>query len=187
MDIKELKEKNVIEASLYLLDRPVTPAELAEIIQSGEDEIEKYIEELRDEYLDQGTAYTIIETERGTVQLRLRDDVAANLSWPFIQRDEVPQHLLKVLSLLAFKEYVLREEVTPTQLARIFGKKRVKEDLDELSTMSLISITPKGKKQVLTVTEEFLDLFKLPKSPEQTKIAIQNGLRSYALKQLQYD
>ncbi|MFW9778680.1 MAG: SMC-Scp complex subunit ScpB [Candidatus Heimdallarchaeota archaeon] len=187
MDVNQLTERNVIEATLYLLDRPVAYSELAEIIQIEESAVEKYIEELRDEYLDRKTAYTIVDTERGNIQLKLREEVAAHLPYPFVKRSEVPQHLLKILSIIAFKEYVLGEQVTPTKLQRIFGKKKVREDIDELSAMALITITLKGNKRVITVTEEFLDLFKLPKERRETKEAIQDGLRNYALKQLQYE
>ncbi|MFX0184659.1 MAG: SMC-Scp complex subunit ScpB [Candidatus Hodarchaeota archaeon] len=186
MDLKALKEKDIIEAALYLLDRPVSFQELAELIQKDENSVEKFIEKLRDEYIDQKTAYTIVDIEKGLVQLKLRDEVAAQLHWPFIKRSEVPRHLLKVLSLIAFKEYVLGEQVTPSKLQKILGKKVI-EDLNELNTMSLISINPKGKRRVISITEEFLNLFKLPLDPEETKTAIQMGLKDYALRQLQFD
>ncbi|MHA1215663.1 MAG: SMC-Scp complex subunit ScpB [Candidatus Hodarchaeales archaeon] len=184
--VKSLKEKNIIEAALYLYDRPMSLEELAELVQVDENKVETFIEELRDSHIDSKAAYYIAEIEKGVFQLKLREEVAARLHWPFIKRSEVPRHLLKVLSLIAFKEYVLQEEVTPNKLQKIFGK-QVKDDIDELSTMSLINITPKGNKKVLTVTEEFLHLFKLPIDPEKTKLAIQMGLREYALRQLQYD
>jgi chromosome segregation and condensation protein ScpB len=186
MNLKALKEKDIIEATLYLLDRPVSFNELAELIQKDEDSVEKFVEKLRDEYIDQKTAFTIVDIEKGLIQLKLRDEVAAQLQWPFIKRSEVPRHLLKVLSLIAFKEYVLGEQITPSKLQRILGKKVI-DDLNELNAMSLISITPKGKKKVINVTEEFLNLFKLPLEPEKTKTAIQMGLREYALQQLQFD
>ncbi|UCE13216.1 MAG: SMC-Scp complex subunit ScpB [Candidatus Heimdallarchaeota archaeon] len=186
MDIKALKEKNVIEAALYLYDRPMSFGELAELVQKSEGVVERLIEKIRDEHLDQNTAYSIVDVEEGLVQLRLREEVAAQLHWPFIQRSEVPRHLLKVLSLASFKEYVLEEQVTPSKLQKILGK-RVKEDLEELKAMNLINITPKGKKNIINVTEDFLQLFKLPMEFEKIKIAIQTGLREYALRELQYE
>ncbi|MHA2224761.1 MAG: SMC-Scp complex subunit ScpB [Candidatus Hodarchaeales archaeon] len=181
-----MKEKNIIEAALYFYDRPISYRELAELIQRDEGDVERFIERIRDEYIDQKTAYSIFETEKGTVQLKLREEVAAHLHWPFIQRSEVPRHLLKVLSLTAFKEYVLGEQVTPSKLIRILGK-RVKEDLEELKSMSMITITPKGNKNIINVSEEFLHLFKLPLDRDQTKKSIQLGLRNYALRELQYE
>ena len=186
MNIKALKEKNVIEAALYLYDRPMSFTELAELIQKGEGEVERLIEKIRDDHLDQKRAYSIINTEENVVQLKLREEVAAHLHWPFIQRSEVPRHLLKVLSLTAFKEYVLEEKVTPSKLQRILGK-RVREDLEELKVMNLITITPKGKRNIINVTEDFLNLFKLPLEPEKTKMAIRTGLREYALRELQFE
>jgi chromosome segregation and condensation protein ScpB len=186
MDLKALKEKDIIEATLFIYDRPVSYSELGELIQKDEGIVEKFIEQLRDEHLDQKNAYSIVEVEKETVQLKLRDEVAAHLHWPFIKRSEVPRHLLKVLSIVAFKEYVLNEQVTPSKLQRLFGK-RVKDDLEELKTMNLITITPKGKKNVINVTEDFLYLFKIPIDPEESKKAIQAGLRNYALQQLQFD
>lgn len=183
---KALKEKDIIEAALYLYDRPVSFPELAELIQKEEGVVERLIEKIRDEHLDQKTAYSIVDLEEGLVQLKLRDEVAAHLHWPFIQRSEVPRHLLKVLSLIAFKEYVLNEQVTPSKLQKIIGK-RVKEDLEELKAMQLITITPKGKRNIINVTEDFLNLFKLPTDPEKTKLAIQMGLKDYALRELQFE
>ena len=186
MDIGALKEKHVIEAALYLYDRPMSFAELAELIQKDEGEVERLIEKIRDDHIDQKRAYSIVDIEKGVVQLRLREEVAAHLHWPFIQRSEVPRHLLKVLSLTAFKEYVLEEQVTPSKLQRILGK-RVKEDLEELKAMNLITITPKGKRNIIQVTEDFLQLFKLPLEPERTRVAIRKGLKEYALRELQFE
>jgi chromosome segregation and condensation protein ScpB len=186
MDLNVLKEKEIIEAALFLYDRPISLTELAEIIQKDEAKVEKLIEELRDKHLDHKNAYTIVDTDKGMVQLKLREEVAAHLHWPFIKRSEVPRHLLKVLSIVAFKGYVLNEQVTPSKLQRLFGKK-AKDDLEELKTMNLITITPKGKKNVINVTEEFLNLFKIPLESDKAKKAIQAGLREYALRQLQFD
>ncbi len=184
MDLNSLNETDILEAALFLFDRPVTYHELSEIIQKDENEIERYIEEIRDEHIDKNTAYQIINLEDNVVQLKIRDEVAAHLHWPFIKRSDVPRHLLKILSLIAFKEYVLEETVSPSKLIRIFGKP-VTQDLDELQTMSLINVTPKGNKKEITVTEDFLNLFKLPHEPKETKIAIQMGLKDYAMSQLQ--
>ena len=181
-----LKERDIIEAALYLFDRPMTYTELAELIQSDEDNVEKLIEEIRDDHLDQKTAYSIFDVEKNVVQLKLREEVATRLQWPFIKRSEVPRELLKVLSLIAFKEYVLKEEVTPNKVIKILGK-QAKDDINSLSAMSLINITPKGNKNLITVTEEFLNLFKLPLESEKTRMAIQMGLKEYALRQLQFD
>jgi chromosome segregation and condensation protein ScpB len=184
LDLSSLNEKDIIEAALFLFDRPVTYQELSDILQIDENKIEKYIEELRDEHLDQKTAYQIFDIEENTVQLKLRDEVAIHLHWPFIKRSEVPRHLLRVLSLIAFKEYVLDEKVSPSRLQRIFGK-QVSQDVADLQTMQLIKVVQKGNKREITVTEEFLTLFKLPQDPNQVKIAIQRGLREYAMRQLQ--
>lgn len=186
MDLKALKEKDIIEATLFLYDRPISFSELGELIQKDEGVVEKLVEQLRDEHLDRKNAYSIVEVEKEIVQLKLRDDVAAHLHWPFIKRSEVPRHLLKVLSIIAFKEYVLNEQVTPSKIQRLFGK-RAKDDLEELRTMNLITITPKGKKNLINVTDDFLNLFKIPLDPEEAKKAIQTGLRDYALRQLQFD
>ena len=186
MDLKALKEKDIIEAALFLYDRPMSFSELAEIIQKDEGEVEKLIEKLRDEHLDHKNAYTIFDTEKGSVQLKVREEVAAHLHWPFIKRSEVPRNLLKILSMISFKEYVLDEQVTPSKLQKIFGKS-AKDNIEELKAMNLINITPKGKRSIINVTEEFLNLFKIPLEPEKAKKAIQAGLRSYALRQLQYD
>ncbi len=184
VDLKSLNEMDILEAALFIIDRPVTYQELSEIIQKDENEIERYIEEIRDIHLDKNTAYHIVNVEDKVVQLKIRDEVAAHLHWPFIKRSDVPRHLLKILSLIAFKEYVLNEIVSPSKLIRIFGK-AVSQDLDELQTMSLINVTPKGNKREITVTEDFLNLFKLPHEPDKVKIAIQRGLKDYAMSQLQ--
>jgi chromosome segregation and condensation protein ScpB len=90
------------------------------------------------------------------------------------------------LSLIAFKQYVLEEVVTPSKIQRIFGKNSI-FDINELQTMSLIQITQKGSKREIAVTEEFLNLFKLPDKSKDIKVAIQRGLREYAMSQLQMD
>ena len=163
---------------------PVTFQELSEIVRKDVNEIEKYIEEIRDEHLDQNTAYYIADAEDQTIHLKLREEIAAHLHWPFIKRSEVPRHLLKVLSLVAFKEHVLEESVSPSKLIKIFGK-AVSQDIDDLQTMNLINVSMKGNKKEITVTEEFLNLFKLPHEPKKTKAAIRSGLREYALRQMQ--
>ena len=184
MDLKSLNETDIIEAALFLFDRPVTYQELSEIIQKDENEIERHIEELRDEHIDKNTAYHIVSLENKVVQLQLRDELAPHLHWPFIKRSDVPRHLLKILSLIAFKEYVREEIVSPSKLQRIFGK-NVSQDIDELQTMSLVNVTPKGNKREITVTENFLNLFKFPHDSDKVKIAIQRGLKDYAMSQLQ--
>jgi chromosome segregation and condensation protein ScpB len=184
VDLQSLNEMDIIEAALFLFDRPVTYQELSEIVQKSENKIERYIEDIRDEHLDKNTAYHIVNIEDNVVQLKIRDEIAPHLHWPFIKRSDVPRHLLKILSLIAFKEFVLEEIVSPSKLIRIFGKS-VSQDIDELQTMSLINVTPKGNKREITVTEDFLTLFKLPHEPKEIKIAIQRGLKDYAMSQLQ--
>ena len=184
MDINSLDEKDIIEAALFLYDRPVSSQELSEIAQTTVGEIERYIEEIRDKHLDQNAAYYIADVEDQKIQLKLREEIALHLHWPFIKRSEVPRHLLKLLSLIAFKQYVLEETVSPSKLIRIFGK-AVSQDIDELQTMNLLSVAMKGNKKLITVTEDFLTLFKLPEKPKDIKNAIQMGLRGYALRQLQ--
>ena len=72
MDLKSLNEKDILEAALYLYDRPVTYEELSEIIQKTENEIERYIEEIRDEHLDKNTAYHIVNLEEKVVKFGMK-------------------------------------------------------------------------------------------------------------------
>ena len=86
--------------------------------------------------------------------------------------------------MIAFKQYVLNKEITPTGLKNAIGGDQ-QEKVKELSDLGLVTITKKGNRNNLTVSDKFLELFKLPKDPLNVKKELQKGLKDYAIRQLQ--
>lgn len=152
-------------------------------MQINAGEVERLVEKIRDEHLDRAAAYEIVDEGNNLIQLRLRREIAARLHYPFVLRSDVPQHLLKTLSMIAFKQYVLNKDITPTGLKNAIGGDQ-QEKVKELSELGLVTITKKGNRNLLTVSDKFLELFKLPKDPLKIKADLQKGLKDYAMRQL---
>ncbi len=173
---------NMIEAILYIAERPVKRIELAEHLNISENEVTHLVEQLRARYEERDAPYLLQYDSKGYF-LKLQPDIQRVLKLS-VEREELPRDLIQVLAYIIFQQYVNNKTVTLTDLKKVFGS-RTKKKLQDLEKLELLQLESEGKKLIPHITKKTLELLNLPNEPEDIKAFLESGLKSYIYKMLQ--
>ncbi|MFH1106047.1 MAG: SMC-Scp complex subunit ScpB [Candidatus Aenigmatarchaeota archaeon] len=143
------KQKNLLEAALFMSHNPLSNEHLAEILKATPGEIPGMIEKLRDEYTTRGIE--ILQSPAGWmmhVKTELIEKVA-HLS-PY---SDLPDGMLKSLALIVYKH-----PTTQSYLVKAQGNK-VYNYIKKLEERGLIKTQKKGRTKEIFVTQDFENYF----------------------------
>lgn len=158
------KLKSIIEALLFVTDRPLSLKDLKEIVVDLGDfnvgDLMGVIETLRKEYTDSGRSFQIVEIANA-YQIRTLPEYAPWLSKLFRDesRDKLSMPALETLAIISYKQPITRAEIEAIRGVNIDGVMKALLDRD------LVKIT--GKKDVpghpflFGTTKKFLTHFGL--------------------------
>lgn len=154
--------KQIIEALIFISDRPLDIVVLAEILGkdgASQEVIRRCLQELISEYRGMGRAFTLEEVGEG-YQFRTRPEFAPWLKKLVRARPlRLTKAALDVLSIVAYKQPVTRHEIESVRGVDSGGV------LEHLLQKKLVAIA--GKKQapgrpiIYKTTKEFLEVFNL--------------------------
>lgn len=159
MDRKEAK--GVIEAILFVADRPVPIKDFCNVLDGlDEEEIASVIEESRGAYAEGGTE--IVEIAGG-LQMRTRPEYG---SWikkfhKISRSTRLSQASLETLSMIAYKQPITRQEIE--EIRGVDSSGPVKTLLDKNLVKSMGRKKVPGKPMTFGTTRKFLEYFGLVK------------------------
>jgi segregation and condensation protein B len=145
--------KGQIEAALFVTNRPLCVAELAEQLRSDPLSVEEALLELMNDYAFRpDTALEIgDDTEGYILQVRQEFQPVAHAMMPM----ELPASVLRILSAIAIKGPILQSDLVETQGGAVY------DAVPELLQRGLISKNRVGRSYRLNVTQKFNEYFKL--------------------------
>jgi len=167
--------KSIIEAVLFVADRPVSSAQLSTLIEMDSDDVELLIQELQKEYDETKRSFQIMEIANG-FQICTRSEYA---SWiKKFYTTEISSRLsmsaLEALAIIAYKQPVTRAEVE--EIRGVMSDSVIRTLLER----DLIKITGRkdapGRPLIYETTSDFLihfglkDLNELPSIDEIEKM-----------------
>lgn len=154
------KLKNVIECLLFITNRPLTLAELGDLVGETQENIRSLIQELKTEMENRKSALQIAEVAEG-VQFATKEGFGYWVKKLF--RDQttfrLSQSALETLSIVAYKQPITRAEIEEIRGVEVTGV------LETLIERRLVKVT--GRKEALGrpllygTTPEFLRHFHL--------------------------
>ncbi len=145
--------KGKIEAVLYLTDKPLRAAAIAQIINIDVDMTRQAILDLIRDYEERKGGLEIADDNGYILQVRDEYSQIINEFAPL----ELPTALVRTLSAIAIKQPVMQSEIIKIRGAGAY------DHIKELLERQLINKHDEGRSPTLTTTKEFQDYFRLTK------------------------
>jgi len=169
MGIKQ--DRSIIEAALYVADRPLTLAEIKKLIgTSSETYVRKIIEDLKNDYGKRSGPLSMVETGKDTFTLRLNDEYIPKLEG-VIPKIRLTRGAIKTLAVVAYNQ-----NLSQAKLAEIRGN-RVYEHIRQLVSLGFVESKPYGRTRMLRTTKKFASYFGFEDDMDKIREEIQNRLR----------
>ena len=177
LDSEDLKK--IIETLLFITDRPLKPARLADIVEQADvRRVRELVTELQNEYAARGSAVQVVEIGGG-FQMATKPEYGRWVRRLYNEKmtAKLSHAALETLAIVAYKQPITRAEMEAIRGVDVAGP------LEKLLERSLVRVVGKkdtiGRPMVYGTTDEFLRLFGL------NKIAELPDLQVFATKTLQ--
>ncbi len=149
----ELPPASVLEAALFLANKPLTIASLSEIVGVNKNECAKLVEELRARYDANGNAFEIV-VNGDVVALQVRAKYLRKVSRLSKQID-LSRKATRILALVAKKKQLLQKELPKYFKGEIYAY------VHELKKAGYLEAQKHGNTRLLKPTQKFYDNFQL--------------------------
>ncbi len=156
--------KNLVEASLYAADRPLTIEEISNKLEFPKKEVEKLINEVAFEYLERSTALIIAQIG-DRYQMQIKPEYTEKVS-KFSKGGAIAERYLRTLTIIALKQPILKSTVIKLRGTGAY------EHVKYLVDNGFIDATKKGRSHELSTTDKYADMFGLPKDKTELKRAM---------------
>lgn len=153
--MKEDKKK-LIEAALFVAGKPISLAELYQVVRIPKPKIKKLIDEMKEQY--SGRGLRIVELD-GLYQMKVHSDMESNVSGLAPHKD-FPKAVLQTLSLIAYKNPVKQSNIVEVRGNRAY------DHLKELEDKGFIRREASGHTNIIQITRKFLDYFGIESASE---------------------
>ena len=157
--------KKLVEAALFVADRPLRPEELSKVTGVNVGHVSKVLGELRNEY--DGRALEIAETPEGW-HMRVRHDVLPRVAH-LTPHSDLTEGCKRTLALILYKEPVKQSDIIKIQ-----GNKAY-EYIKKLQKKGLVKGVNKGHTKILELTQEFESYFGERKESLKTRMQEELG------------
>ncbi|HNR24561.1 MAG TPA: SMC-Scp complex subunit ScpB [Candidatus Bipolaricaulis anaerobius] len=146
-----MEAKALVEAALFVADRPLSLARLAEALRLSEEAVGRLIQTLADEYAapDRGME---LGHEGGGYVLRVKGELASIVR-PFAPHQDIPEQTLRTLAVIAYHAPVLQSQVVKMRGQRAYGH------IGDLIARGFVEARDQGPTKLLTVTPTLLSYF----------------------------
>ncbi|MCW7076348.1 MAG: SMC-Scp complex subunit ScpB [Candidatus Syntrophoarchaeum sp.] len=149
---KRIKIKQMIEASLFISDSPLSSSRLAKLAGCGNDELNAILEELKSEYEARQSAIAINKSGNRW-GMEVRREFSGALAEIAPREFESPA--LRTLAVIAY-----RQPITQSDLVKMRGKVAYRH-VKEFEERGLVESKPAGHTKILTTTKKFKDYFEM--------------------------
>jgi len=109
----EQETKGIVEALIFAADKPISLKEMKEVLKEVDGQVIcEVIESLQKEYVSQGRSFCIVEVAGG-FRMSTRPQFGEWLKkfYKFRHRERLSQAALETLSIIAYKQPIIRAEI----------------------------------------------------------------------------
>jgi segregation and condensation protein B len=157
----ESYQRNLIEGALYASGEPLTVEELYTRLDISKPDVQKYLDQLVEEYNKRTTALTIVHIG-DKYQMQIKSEYTDPIS-QFAEGGGMAEKYLRTLTIIALKQPILK-----STLVKIRGSGAY-EHVQYLEDNGYIDSVKKGRTSELTTTEKYAETFSLPKNVDDMK------------------
>ncbi len=143
-----MEPKALVEAALFVADRPLSVARLAQALGLGEEAVARLLQALADECASPDRGVELAQ-EGGGYILRVKGEVADAVR-PLAPHGDIPEQTLRTLAVIVHRAPVLQSEVVKVRGQRAYGH------IAELVARGFVAAEAQGPTKVLTVTPALL-------------------------------
>ena len=154
-----MPKKGVIEAALFISNKPVQLEKLAELAGCSTEDAEGYLAELASDYDERGSSIKVVVGENAEklnykeASLELRNEYVAPVS-QLSQNVELTKKAVKILALVAKKKKLLQSEL------KHYFRGDIYEYVEELAKRGYITSQKYRNTRELKPTKQFYEHFK---------------------------
>ncbi|MEM5811511.1 MAG: SMC-Scp complex subunit ScpB [Candidatus Aenigmatarchaeota archaeon] len=142
-----MNQKSLIEAALFVSDKPLSLETLAKLLKiSDRKAVKKIIDELIEKYKDENHGIFIVETPSG-YEFRVKPEYL-DLVREIAPIKELSNGMLKTLALIILKENCLQSEIVKIQGNKAYSY------LEHLERKGFIRREKKGRTRLIKITSE---------------------------------
>ncbi len=160
------ENRKIIEAALFIAARPMSLAELYNIVNIPKPEIKKILESMKPHYDDHGVR--LVERDEH-YELQIKDAYVKHVEHLAPERD-FSRATMQTLSLIAFRSPVKQSEIVEIRGNRAY------DHVKELLSKGLIRSEPQGHTNMLHITKKFLEYFNISSQEELKTYFAREGL-----------
>lgn len=152
---EELQPIRVIEAALFIANKPLSLSELAEAINASKEKVIQLLQELRQEYDSNENAFEIAlnEAEENAV-MQVRSKYLGRVS-SFSKKIDLSRKATRILALVAKKKQLLQKDLKHYFRGEIYAY------VTELKQAGYIEAEKHGNTRLLKPTKKFFEYFQL--------------------------
>ncbi|RLG13608.1 MAG: hypothetical protein DRN71_04510 [Candidatus Nanohalarchaeota archaeon] len=159
-------KKKIIEAALFIAARPMTLAELYQVVGIPKPRIKKLLKEMETEYDDHSLS---VRERDNYYELHIKEEYKYHVEHLAPEKD-FSKATLQTLSLISYHNPVKQSFVVETRGNRAY------DHIKELSSRGFIRLEPEGHTNRIHITKKFLDYFDLTSSRELKEYFSQRGI-----------
>jgi segregation and condensation protein B len=159
----ELKEftRNLVEGALYASDKALTIERLSMELDISKGEIQEAMKDLIKQYKNRSTALEIVKIGE-KYQMQIKSIYSEEIR-KFAQGGAIAEKYLRTLTIIALKQPILK-----SKLVKLRGSGAY-EHVKYLEENALIDSVKKGRTSELTTTDNYAEMFGLPKNKDEMK------------------
>lgn len=160
------EKKMIIEAALFIAARPMSLAEIYDIVKIPKPQIKKILDSMESGYNDHGIR---IAERDGFYELRIKDEFVKHVEHLAPERD-FSRATMQTLSLIAYR--------SPVKQSLVIGIRgnRAYDHIKELVSKGFVRSEPKGHTNILHITKKFLEYFNISSEKELKAYFAREGI-----------
>lgn len=146
-----MEAKALVEAALFVTDRPLALAQLAAALDLSEQAVGRLVQALADECASSDRGVELVQ-EKGGYVLKVKGELASAVR-PLAPHQDISEQTLRTLAVIAFHAPVLQSEVVKMRGQRAYGH------IGELVSRGFVAGEVQGATKILTATDDLLRYF----------------------------
>jgi len=155
--MSELKQK--LEALLFSSGRSMKAEELARLCRASQEDIEKELKELQQEYSEKDSSIMVVN--EGDNWKLITKEKFLDIVKKIITQTELTKSVMETLAVIAFRYPIKQSDLIKIRSNKAYGH------LKEIEELGYISRQKHGRTKLIKLTQKFFDYFDLP--PEKLK------------------
>jgi segregation and condensation protein B len=171
--VKGLDEKSLakvmIEASLFVSDKPVSIEDLSIKLELRKSLVTDTLKDLIMDYMDRVTSLEIVKVGEDTYTMQIRPEYTSKVK-KFASGGLIPEGVMRTLTIIA-----LKQPISKSLLVKLRGSGAY-EHVKDLEDRGLVRSERAGRTQNVTTTDQFADMFGLSREIKKMKMQLKAQL-----------